>query len=198
MNFKTACSRAAISSVLIFVNLGILNAQALPAGTRLRLKLDVEISSRFASVNDTFKSVVTEPVILRDVVVVPAGSIVTGHVSGVRSAALGKNGSLRLAFDSLRIPLTSERDIEAELASPLRPRTSPFLKAIWVAGGIVGGSVIGASAKGGTGALIGGAAGAGIGTAFAFLHKGKNVGIPAEQEFDIVIKKDVTLPVLDY
>src|SRR3954463_7304503 len=72
----------------------------LPAGTRIRLKLDAELTSRVASVDDTFLAFVATPVSIRDAVVVPAGTQIEGRVIGVRRAgAMGRNGSLELLFE---------------------------------------------------------------------------------------------------
>jgi hypothetical protein len=203
MNFKTAFTRSALVSVLIFANLGILNAQSdpvqrLPAGTRLRLKMDVELSSKVASVNDTFTTVVVKPVIIRDIVVLPAGTVVTGRVRDVRAAGSGRDGRLDVIFESLRMPMLPIRGIDAELVDRVKVPGSSFVKVLSIVGGTVLGAVFGAAVKGGNGAAIGAGAGAVAGSSVALFRKGKDARIREDQEFEILLKKDVTLPVLDY
>jgi hypothetical protein len=97
MTFRTAYQRSAAAAVLIFANLGILSAQPdsvyhLAAGTRIRLKMDVELSSKVAGVNDTFTAVVAKPVLIRDTIAVPAGTVVEGRVRGV-NAGIGRRAT---------------------------------------------------------------------------------------------------------
>jgi len=46
--------------------------------------------------------------------------------------------------------------------------------------------------------LIGAGIGGGVGTAVALLRKGKDVRIRKGEEFEIELRKEVMLPVLDY
>jgi hypothetical protein len=199
MTFKSAF----ISATLIFANFGILNAQPesvyrLPAGTQMHLKMDVELSSKVATVNDTFTAVVTRPVTIRDTIAVPVGTVIEGRVRGVTAAQPGGDGKLDLVFESLRIPNLPASRMDAEMAGRIEGQSSTFVKVLSIVGGTVAGAVLGAAAKGSTGPAIGAGAGAGIGTAVALFRKGKNVRIREDQEFDIVLKRDVVLPVLDY
>jgi len=194
---------AFISATLIFANFGILNAQPdsvyqVPAGTRMHLKMDVELSSKVATVNDTFTAVVTKPVMIRDTIAVPVGTVIEGRVRGVTAAEIGGDGRLDLVFESLRIPHLPPSRMDAEMAEQVGGHSSSLVKALSIVGGTVAGAVIGAAAKGSTGAAIGAGAGAGIGTAIALVRKGKNVRIREDQEFDIILKREVVLPVLDY
>ena len=74
-------------------------------------------------------------------------------------------------------------------------RAANFLTII---GGAAVGAAIGAISKSGGAVAIGAGIGAGAGTGIAFLRKGKNVGIKGSEEFEIELKKEVLLPVLDY
>ena len=96
MNFKTAVVQLITFSLLIFVNSVFAAAQPdsiyrLPAGIRIRLKMDVELSSRVASVNDTFIATVAKPVLIRVVVALPVGTIIEGRVSSLSKAAGGRH-----------------------------------------------------------------------------------------------------------
>ena len=204
MNFRSWVQRIAAFTLLIFVSYLTVSAQAdsiyrLPAGTRITLKLDAEINSQVSSVNDTFLATIAKPVIVRDVVVVPIGTTVEGRVTGVKAASSGgKGGRLELAFQTLRVGHDIERTIDAELVSKLAARSSDTFRALAIFGGAAAGAVIGAVSGSGRGALIGAGVGAGAGIGAVVVRRGNSVGIRKDQEFEIVLKRDVTLPVLDY
>ena len=170
---------------MIFANLGLLYAQPdsvyrLAAGTRIRLKMDVELSSKVAGVDDTFTAVVAKPVLVRDTIAVPAGTVVEGRVRAASAASAGDDGKLDVVFESLRIPNLPSRRIDAELVAPLEQHSSGFIKALSIVGGTIVGAVIGAAAKGST-EPIGAGTGGGVGTAIAFLRRGKNVRIQEDR-----------------
>ena len=118
MNFKTVFVRLITLSVLIFANSISSTAQPdsiyrLPAGTRIRLKMDVELSSKAASMNDTFTAVVAKPVKVRDTIALPVGTVIEGRVTSVSKASAGlENGSLELVFESLRFVNLPPRTID--------------------------------------------------------------------------------------
>ncbi len=193
-----------VLSLLIFANSVVLFGQSedtiyrLPAGTRISVELDAEINSHVSSVNDTFLARVTRPVRIREAVVVPIGSIVEGRVVSVeRAAAANHNGSLEVVFESIKLS-EQVRRIDAVKVSPAAPRSSSLFRAMAIGIGIVAGAVIGSASNTGKGPVIGAAAGAGVGTSIALLKKGKDVRIRKSDEFEIELKRDVTLPVLDY
>jgi len=198
-----AFKRFTVLSLLIFANSVFLFGQTdtiyrLPAGTRISLKLDVEISSRFSSVNDTFLATVTKPVKIREATVLPIGTVIEGRVSSVeRAAGGGQGGSLDVMFETLKIS-NEIRRIEGMLVTPLPPSSSGAFKFLSVVGGVAVGAALGAASKTSSGTLIGAAVGAGAGTSIALLRKGKDVRIKKGEEFEIELKKEVLLPVLDY
>ena len=203
MKLRTAVVQRVIVSLLIFANSFLVTAQTdsiyrLPAGTRIRLKMDVEMSSRVASINDTFTTKVAKPVMIRDVVALPVGSVIEGRVMSVSMAAAGGHGGeLDPVFESLRIENARPQKIDGVLVNKL---TSPSSMAgvLSVIGGTVIGAVIGAISKTNNGALIGAGVGAGAGTAVSLMRKGKDVRIRSGEEFDIELKRELVLPVLDY
>ncbi len=132
MIHKTRLSSVFLLTLLIFGNSVYLIAQRdsiyrLPAGTRLRLKLDVELSSKVASVNDTFIASVVTPVMNDETVVLPAGAIVQGRVTEVaRAAHSGRDGKLEVVFESLKL-IHGTRTIEGAFVSKtLKEETSKF------------------------------------------------------------------------
>ncbi len=196
--------KVAILSVLIFANFSLLSAQSdsiyrLPAGTRIKVKLDAEINSKVSSVNDTFTAVVVQPVKVRDVVVLPAGSIIEGRVASVSKAAGGgKVGKLDVVFELLKLSSDVRRNIDGVLINDLSAASSQTFTALSIVGATAAGAGIGAATRSGIGTLIGAGIGAGIGTGISLLRKGKEVRIRKDEEFEIELKKEVVLPVLDY
>ncbi|MEQ1603539.1 MAG: hypothetical protein ABL999_01570 [Pyrinomonadaceae bacterium] len=190
-------------SLLIFANSVLLYAQPdsiyrLPAGTRITLRLDAEINSKVSSVNDTFLATIAKPVKVREAVVLPMGTVVEGRVKAVKTAAGGsRGGSLDVVFETIKFPSETRR-IEGLMIKPLAARSSNALTALSILGAAVAGAAIGAATRTSAGALIGGAAGAGAGGTVALLRKGKDVRLRKDEEFEIELKKEVMLPVLDY
>ena len=206
MNFKTAFVRLITLSLLIFANSILLTAQPdsiyrLPAGTRIHLKMDVEMSSRVAAVNETFTATVAIPVKVRETIALPVGTVIEGRVASVSKASAGlENGSLELVFESLRFVNLPPRTIDGFMVNKIETRSSPLTTALSIIGGTVIGAVLGAVSKTNNGALIGAGvgAGAGAGTGVALLRKGKDVRIQKDEEFELELRREVVLPVLDY
>lgn len=172
MRHTTLVPPIVLLTVVIFANSVVLNAQRdsiyrLPAGTRIRLKLDVELSSKVASANDTFLASVAAPVINSGTVVLPAGSLVEGRVTGVeRAAHLGRDGKLNVVFETLKLEYGTRMIDGVFVNKTLKDQTSKsflisFLEVI-------------------------------------ALRKGSEARIRKDQEFEIELRREVTLPVLAY
>jgi hypothetical protein len=190
---------------LLFVIFISANAQTdssiyqLQSGTRIRVRMDNEINSKVSSENDTFTAKISEPLKVRESVVLPIGTIIEGRVTKVRRAAVGgKSGSLEVSFESLRSLEGVKQKIEGALVNRLTGESSSTATALTIIGGTALGGIIGAVSKAQNGALSGAGIGAGAGTGIAFLRKGKDVKIKTDEEFEIELTKDVTLPVEDY
>jgi hypothetical protein len=203
MNRFATVAKLAVPLFLIFANSSILSAQPdslyrLPAGTRIRLTLDSEISTRFSSLNDTFFASVVKPVVIRDTVVLPAGTIVEGRISKVsRPGSGGQNGRLDVRFETLKIS-NETRPIDGVMISKVRADSSSSFRVLSVLGGAVAGAVAGAVSGSGSGALIGAGVGAGAGTGIALFKKGKHARIRKDEVIEIELRTAVMLPVLDY
>jgi hypothetical protein len=199
---RTVLKQGVTLAILIFACTFVSSGQTdsvyrLNAGTRMRLTLDAELSSAVASRDDTFLATVTHPVVVRDTVVIPVGSIVEGRVTAASpSAGGGRNGHLEVVFESIMIG-PSRRSIDASLTGPLVKGESRLFQLLAVAGGTAIGALAGAT-KDGRGALIGAGVGGGIGAGAAWARKGKNVRIKKGEEFEIVLNREATLPVLAY
>jgi len=170
----------------------------LEAGTKIRLSMDNEINSEVAGVNDTFTTRVTEPVKVRETIVLPVGIVIEGRVTKVeRAASGGKGGSLSVRFETIRFENGEKREIEGVLVNELKAASTQKTSILAVIGGTAIGALLGAVSKADNGALIGAGIGAGAGTGVALVRKGKNVRIKTNEKFEIELKKQVTLPVQD-
>lgn len=202
MNLSQTATKIFASVFLLFSFSALTNAQSiyeLEAGTKIRVQMDNEINSQVSSAGDTFTTVVTEPVIVRDAVVLPAGVVIEGRVTKVnRAAAGGKKGEMEIKFETLRFADGEKRAIEGILVNDLEAKSSSKIGILSVIGGTAFGALIGAVSKADNGALIGAGVGAGIGTSVALLQKGKDVRIKSDEKFEIKLTKNVTLPVEDF
>lgn len=168
----------------------------LKAGTIFQLEMDNEINSKVARVNDTFTATLAAPVVNRETVVLPIGTIVEGRITRVRRAAYGgKGGVLEMSFRTIRMADGAKRDIEGVLVNELKAESFQTANVLTVLGGTALGGIIGAVSRTDNGALIGAGVGAGAGTGATFLRKGKNLSIRADEVFEIKLMKPVNLPV---
>jgi hypothetical protein len=202
MNFWRKSTKVFALFSLFFLNFISINAQTvyeLPSGTKIRVQMDNEVNSKVSSVNDTFTMKISEPLKVRETVVLPIGTIIEGRVTQVRRASIGrKNGSLSLSFEMLRLAGGEKREIKGVLVNQLTVESSPAATILTVAGGTALGAVFGSVSKAENGALLGAAIGTGAGAGVAFLRKGKDVRIRADEEFEIELTTNVTLPARDY
>ena len=204
MNFFLVGTKVFAFLILLFANFSSVIAQndsiyRLPAGTRIRVRMDTEINSKVSSVNDTFTTRVAKPVAIREAIVVPAGTVIEGRVKAVSRASTGaQSGKLEVRFETIRFENNEKRDIEGVLASELEAESGHTMNVLSVLGGTAIGAFFGVISKAEDGALIGAAIGAGAGTGVALLRTGRNVRIRTGEEFEIELKEDVVLPVRDY
>ncbi len=203
MTSSTGIMRILIVSLVIFVSFNAARAQPdsiyrLPAGTRMKLMLDADLSSRSAGVNDTFLASLSEALTVRNAVVLPAGTMIEGRVTEARPARSGHAGKLELVFESLMFSSEKRRPIDAVLVTELRARRSGSFSVLSILGGTAAGAAVGGLTRSGIGAALGAGIGAGIGTGIVFARKGPEIKIERNTEFEIVLRKEVVLPVLDY
>lgn len=205
--FKRLTEIFAFLWILFFANSFVSIAQIKPAdniftlqaGTEMRVRMDNEINSKISNVNDTFTATLSESVSVRGAEILPAGAVFEGRVVNVEPASFGnKNGSFKVKFETLRLPTGARRMIDADLINSQLQKSSSFFGTIAIVGGTAIGALLGTVAGSGKGALLGAGLGAGAGTSAAFLKKGKEARIKADEEFIIRLNKNVTLPVEDY
>lgn len=176
-----------------------LSIHELPSGTKIRVQMDNEINSRVSSANDTFTVKISEPLKVRESLVLPVGTVIEGRITKVRRASFGrKSGSLEVSFETLRLANGEERKIEGVLVNDLKIESVQTANVLTIIGGAAFGGIIGAVSKADNGALIGAGIGSGAGAGIAFLQKGKDVKIKTDEQFEIKLIKNVNLPVKDY
>jgi hypothetical protein len=166
-----------------------------PVNTVLRLRINERLSSKTARVGDQFRSTVVDPVYAKGFQVIPPGSIVVGRVTHVEKASRKSNaGSLNVEFSEVELPnsksyplngslsASSNTDNEGEVeGGSSRNRNIAF---------IGGGAVVGALINGAAGAGIG----AGAGIAGALLSKGKEAEVKPGTEFNMILNQKLVLP----
>lgn len=181
---------------------------AVPTGTRFRVRINQTISSKTARIGDSFTANVTEPVYSSNgVLVVPAGSVLTGRVDAVKPAAKGgKPGSIDVSFRRLRTPSGTSRVINGSLTDLVDDDAKSdnegtvsgdkmkHRKLIFIGGGGAGGAILGAAIGGGKGALIGGLLGAGGGFLGEKLTKGEEAEVKVGTEFGVYLNQGISLP----
>jgi len=181
---------------------------AVPSGKKFRVRMNDTISSKTASVGDTFTAVTVDPVYSTNgSVVIPQGSEVVGRVNTVTRARKGGNpGAIDVSFNQVRLPNGVTRringsltDLDSDDATSDSEGTASgdkmkHRKIIFIGGGGAGGAVLGGAIGGGKGALIGALLGAGAGFLGDRYTKGEEVEVRAGTEFGVILNQGVSLP----
>jgi hypothetical protein len=152
------------------------NGSIIPAGQEIDARLETELSSETAQVEQRFEATTVADLYRGDEVLIPAGSRLRGVVSSVTKATrTERKGSLTLAFDQIAV---------RGRTYPIRGTVTQALESEGIKGevGKIGagagvGAIIGGIIGGAKGALIGVLIGAG-GTVAA--TEGKDVVVPAD------------------
>lgn len=151
----------------------------LPEGTALHVRLDHAVSSNQSRAGDEFSATVSAPVVIEEQTVIPAGAAVKGRVTDAKeSGRLRGVPRLQLALTEMQV---GDTWYEVSTTSAVRVgRNHNKRNWGWIGGGAAGGTVLGAIAAGGKGALIGGPIGAGAGVTAAYLTGKRDIRLPAE------------------
>ncbi len=150
-----------------------------PAGTTIPIRITEHLDSQTATDGEPFNGVITHEVVHDGVVVIPAGSAVSGRVVAAKDAGHFKGNSL------LSVELTAVRRHGALLPITTRAYTVEGKgrgknSAEKIGGGAAVGAVLGGIFGGGRGAGIGALAGGGAGTAYQGVTRGQQVQIASE------------------
>jgi hypothetical protein len=174
----------------------------------IRVRMDETLSSKNATVGETFTTTTVDPVYASNgEMVIPSGSIVSGRVTSVLKAQRkGKPGSMDVVFYKLQLPNGFTRALNGSLTDLRSDNTTSDNEGgatggsmkhrhlVFIGGGAAGGLLIGALAGGGKGAGIGGLVGGGAGVAADFLLKGKEAEVKSGTEFGVVLNVALALP----
>jgi len=177
-----------------FDNSKIAPAVTLPAGTRLRVRLDHGLNTRRSRAGERFTASLAEPIVVGEQTVVPLGTEFWGHVTtSSASGRLKGRAVLAVKLDSFDVKGNSyqiETSTDRRVSGRHRKRNG-----VLIGGGAGLGAALGAIAGGGAGALIGAGAGAGAGTIGAAATGKKNVGFPAETLLTFALRAPVSIEV---
>jgi len=166
----------------------------LDAGTVLTLALDTVLSSNLAQPGDSFTAKVVTPIVVGDVIAIPEGAIVHGHVSEAVAAKRGAgNARLSLSFDELELAdghrMKMTGSFHQETGSQKKKNAAIIGGA--AAGGALLGRVLGKDTKG---AVVGSVVGGGIGTAVVLGRDDGQVDLPAGTPFEVALDEALNVP----
>lgn len=168
----------------------------IPAGTTLRLTLDTSHDSETSREEDLVQARLASPIVVDGRTVVPAASLVTGHVTEARPSARVKGRAyLAVRFSELRPARDNER---------YRIATRPWAReaigtkgkdaaTIGVPAGV--GAVVGGVIGGKKGAAIGAGVGAGAGAGVVLSTDGREVSLPRGSTLVVRLSRPLTVRV---
>jgi type IV secretion system protein VirB10 len=178
-------------------------------GTHIALGLINSVSTKHSSAGDRVYLETVFPIVIRNHVVIPAGSSVAGTVTDVkRPGRVHGRGELYVRFDSITLPNGVTRDFRSRLSAidargtehldkkegVIQSDSNKIGDARTVGEGAAAGASIGAiagSATGhaGLGAGIGGAAGAAVGIAGVLLTRGPDAVLAKGSTIEMVLDR---------
>lgn len=170
----------------------VLRTVEIPAGTIVRVQMIDGVDSSINKPGERFRASLATPIVVRDEVIVPAGTDVDVNLADASTAGRFKGRSgltlqlSRLDFQGKNYDLAST-DYQQTGASEGK-RT-----AATIGGGAAIGAIIGGLIGGGKGAAIGAGTGAGAGTVGSAVTKGQQVRVPAETKLDFTLEQPVTV-----
>lgn len=164
-----------------------------PAGTPVHIRLDQALSSGTATSGTPFSGTLSSPLVAGGVVVVPAGSAVSGEVVAAKKGGrIHSPALLSLQLTSLR-PTGGQNIAIATNSWTVQGKSQKKRDAELIGGGGGVGALIGALAGHGKGAAIGAAVGAAGGTAGAAFTGQKQVVLGAEHAIRFVLAQPITI-----
>jgi hypothetical protein len=183
---------AAVVAVAASVGLNRSDPVTLPDETAIHVTLDQTVASDQNRPGDHFEATVSEPIVVTNKTVIPAGAPVEGLVVDAQhSGRLMGRARLQLALETVTV-----NGMSYNVRTAARTRISGKHKKrnlALIGGGAGGGALIGAVAAGGKGALIGGPIGAGVGTAAAFITGKKDIRLPPETPLTFTLAEPLTV-----
>ena len=164
----------------------------LSAGTNLAIRMIDAVDSEKASVGQTFRAAMDEPVTVNGNTVIARGADVVVKLADAKDS--GKlTGRAELALSLQSVSVNGKMvDINTQtITKESGSRGAQTAKAVGVGAAI--GTIIGAAAGGGKGAAVGAGAGAGTGAAVQMATKGEKVKVPSEARLTFVLDSPVNI-----
>ena len=168
----------------------------IPAGTLLPLVLRSSVASDTSHVEDPVRATLRRPITIHGTQVLPAGTVVTGHVTDAARSARVK-GRAHVAFRFNHIDLPGEGG-QMQIRTGTVTRVAPATKkqdAAKIGAGAAGGAIVGGIVGGGKGAAKGAAVGGGAGTAVVLSTRGKEVRLGAGAPISVKLTAPLTVRV---
>ena len=167
-----------------------------PTGTILALQLDSAVGSDTSRVEDPVRATLRRAITVDGVRVLPAGTVLTGHVTdAARSARVKGRGRVAFRFNAIDVPGQGGR---VAIRTNTIARVAPGTKkrdAAKIGVGAAGGAIVGGILGGGDGAAKGAAIGGGAGTAVVLSTRGKEVRLPAGTSISAKLAAPLTVNV---
>lgn len=164
----------------------------IPAGTALRAQMVDTVDSAVNKAGELFRASLAAPIVIRNEVIVPAGTDLYLRLVDANSAGriAGRSGlTVQLAsleFQGQSYDLSSSEYQQTGASEGRRTAGT-------IGGGAAIGAIIGGIVGGGKGAAIGAGTGAGAGTVASAATKAQQVQIPAETKLDFTLQQAVTV-----
>ena len=164
----------------------------LAEGTPIKVEIAARVSSETAQPGDTWTGTVKEPVVIGDRIAIPAGSTVTGVVSGAKAAQKGSRAFLVLAVRS--IDVNGKNYAVSATADSLVAGSTRARNVGAIAGGAAAGALLGKAIGGsGKGALIGALAGGAAATGAVAASKGYQAEVKEGAEMTFTVNNSITM-----
>ena len=173
-----------------------LAAPIVPTGTQVVAELDETLTTKTNQVGDNFTATVKEDVTVNNDVIVPAGSKISGVITGIDPTdRIGDQAALRVAFESITVNgrvhafAADITEVDVDIEETARVGDVTEKAGIGAAAGAVLGAVIGGSLKD---ILIGGVLGAGAGTIISLGVGDVEAALPQGTDLTLTARRPVS------
>lgn len=172
----------------------VLREVTVPAGTNLPLELMTALSSETTALEAPVQARLRSAVRVDDRIALPAGTVLSGNVTGVdRAGRVQGRSRIAFRFDEATVNGVRER-IQTETLS-FRGEATKGEDATKIGVGAGVGAAIGGLLGGGDGAAKGAAIGGAAGTGAVLATRGKDVELAAGRDITATLANDVTVTV---
>ncbi len=173
-----------IAALVAALTVAAAASTAIPAGTKITVRIGSQINSGTAKTGQKFDANLTHDLVVNGKTLAKSGAPAKGKVTYVKSSGrLHDPGELALRLTSVQV----DGKMVPVATSAFRAKGKSHTKSnvTKIGGGAAAGALIGGFAGGGKGALIGTAAGAGAGTGVAAATGKEEAVVHAETAFTV-------------